>query len=234
MKLETGHTAQQCSAAYHNQRVTNKPQKLNGHTDCAMSLKPRKQSVSLAPPRSAERVKGKQTSVRVATESGRSSTDGSESESNSYNRRPRERTMQSGRRKAKGHGTDATTSEESDMDVNHGNRWTKPRPPPEKVDNKKVLGTNTLDMSHLMRQSSQARGGKGARTMTHTGQTLQEGNGSKSLGDESEATREKGRCTSKIQTSSTDLDTGNELCDDCEQLKNKKMQHHHLKQSVVQ
>ena len=231
MKLGTGHTAQQCSTAYHNQRVTNKSQKLNGHTDCTM---PRKQPVNVAPLKSTKKAKGKHASSRVASESSRSSNDGTESESNSNKCRQRERTVCSRMRKVKGHVTDATTSEDSDMDFNPGNRRAKLRPPQKKkTDKRKVFGTNSLDMSHSMRRSSQSGRGKDARTMTHTEQTLQVGDGGKSFGGEGKVMREKETSTNKIQTSSTDLDADNELCGYSEQLKDENLRLHDLRQLVV-
>lgn len=160
MKLGTGHTAQQCSTAYRSQRVSGgTPQKPNGHTDCAMPVKARKKSVSVVPLKSAERGKHK---YQVTNESSRSSNDGSESETNGNRSHLSKRTMQSRRRKVKGHSTDATTSEDSDMESTCRSQLAKPRPAliRKKVERQKVLETSVLDWSHSMRTSSQVGSGK--------------------------------------------------------------------------
>ena len=198
MKLGTGHTAQQCSTAYNNQRVSSTPQKPNSHTVSAASLNLRKELVSVAPLKSAKTGKPKHVTVRTTNESNRSSNDGSESETNCSKSHLKGRAVRSRRRKVKGHSADATTSEDSEMEINHGNLQAKPRPPPllkEETDNQKAFETNMLGM---------------------------EGDGNESLRDGGHAEREE-ICASPSQTLGTDPDTGNEQCVNCEELEEKRM-----------
>ena len=200
MKLGTGHTPQQCSNAYRNQKGNASPLKSSEQT--AVPQKPRASVTSLK-----QTEKGKSKPGPATEEvTGVSSKDEFEGGTSHCGRNLRK----SRRRRVK---MDTMTSEDSEAESNHRSQPTKPRPAPdrkEKMEKQKVSENSVLDMSPSIRPSGQPRREEERARRTHHGvQTLREGDGSEILGDEEQIRREKTSKRPALAMDSSDSLYGN-------------------------